>query len=77
MWITIPTFFTAALKVIVQMNGVFVRFDRCIENLQRFCRPVMFHNEDPLYEASQPARGPTLSIATALAVAGTLDGRDR
>jgi hypothetical protein len=48
----IPSFFTAAMKSTVQMNGVYVRFDRCVENLQRFCRPVIFHNEDPLYEAS-------------------------
>lgn len=48
----IPSFFTAAMKTTVEMNGVYVRFHRCIENLQRFCRPVMLHNDDPLYGAS-------------------------
>ena len=49
---SIPSFIVAAMKTTVEMNGVFVRFNHCIENLQRFCRPVMFHNDDPMYEAS-------------------------
>lgn len=48
----IPSFVKASIKTTVQMNGLCVRFDRCVENLQRFCRPVMFHNDDALYEAS-------------------------
>jgi hypothetical protein len=49
---TIPSFLTAAMKLAVPMNGVLVPFNRSVENLQRFCRPVMFHNEDPIFDLS-------------------------
>lgn len=34
------------------MNGVLVPFRNCIDNLQRFCRPVMFHNENRIFDLS-------------------------
>lgn len=40
------------MKLSVPMNGIFVPFKRCIDNLQRFCRPVMFHNDDPVFDLS-------------------------
>jgi len=57
---TIPSFLTAILKTSVPMNGLYLPFDRCIANLQRFCRPVLFHNDDPTYEVS--ARGSSLLL---------------
>ena len=48
----IPSFIAAAMNTTVQINGLRVPFNSCVTNLQRFCRPVAFHNDDPLYEAS-------------------------
>lgn len=48
----VPSFLTAAMKTSVWMNGVLVPFNRSVTNLQRFCRPVMFHNDDPVFDLS-------------------------
>jgi hypothetical protein len=49
----VPTFIVAAEKTSVDMNGVLVPFRRCVENLQRFCRPLLLHNQGSEYELSQ------------------------
>lgn len=49
---SIPSFLTAAMKLAIPMNGVLVPFNRSLENLQRFCRPVLFHNDDPMFDLS-------------------------
>ncbi len=49
---SLPSPLIAAMKMSVPMNGVLVPFKRCIDNLQRFCRPVMFHNDDPIFDLS-------------------------
>jgi len=49
---SLPSTLIATMKLSVPMNGVHVPFRRCIENLQRFCRPVMFHNDDPVFDLS-------------------------
>ena len=49
---TIPTFLDSSLKTTVPINGVFLSFSKAIDSLERFCRPVFFHNDDPLYEVS-------------------------
>jgi len=48
----IPSFLTAAMKLSLPINGVFVPFKQSVTNLQRFCRPVMFHNQDPVFDLS-------------------------
>lgn len=48
----LPTPLVAAMKLSVPINGLFVPFKRCVDNLQRFCRPVMFHNDDPTFDLS-------------------------
>lgn len=48
----IPNFLSHTERTTVQINGIYVPFNKSIETLQRFCRPVIFHNEDPVYEAS-------------------------
>lgn len=49
---SLPSSLIATMKLSVPMNGVLVPFKRCIDNLQRFCRPVMFHNDDPVFDLS-------------------------
>lgn len=48
----LPSSLIAKMKISVPMNGVLVPFNRCIDNLQRFCRPLMFHNDDPTFDLS-------------------------
>lgn len=36
----------------IKINGLFVPLKGCITNLQRFCRPVIFHNDNEIFEAS-------------------------
>jgi hypothetical protein len=48
----VPSFLRAAVKLSVWMNGLLVPFNRTLVNLQRFCRPVMFHNDDPIFDLS-------------------------
>jgi hypothetical protein len=47
-----PNTLIEAMKLSVPTNGVHVPFKQCIDNLQRFCRPVMFHNDDPVFDLS-------------------------
>ncbi|MCP9630288.1 hypothetical protein NML43_24615 [Rhodopseudomonas palustris] len=48
----IPSFLVAAMKLSIQLNGIFIPFKQTVDNLQRFCRPLMLHNEDPLFDLS-------------------------
>ena len=48
----VPSFLTAKLKTSVLMNGVLVPFNRSLDNLQRFCRPVFMRNDDPMFDIS-------------------------
>jgi len=48
----IPSNLHAMMKVSVPMNGVHVPFNRCLDNLSRFCRPLMFHNDDAVFDLS-------------------------
>jgi hypothetical protein len=45
----VPSFMNAAIKLSLRINGVFVPFKCTIENLQRFCRPLMFHDVAPKF----------------------------
>lgn len=48
----IPSFLTAAMKLSVPINGVFVPFNQAVTNLQRFCRPLLFHNDCSVFDLS-------------------------
>jgi hypothetical protein len=48
----VPSFLAAAMKLSVWMNGLLVPLNGSVTNLQRFCRPVMFHNDDPVFDLS-------------------------
>ncbi len=40
------------MKLSVPMNGLLVPFKHVVNNLQRFCRPLMFHNDYPVFDLS-------------------------
>ena len=48
----VPSFLTAKMKTSILMNGVLVPFNRSIDNLQRFCRPVFMKNVNPTWDVS-------------------------
>lgn len=48
----LPNFITAAMKLSVPVNGVLIPFKNCVDSLYRFCRPLLFHNEDPTFDLS-------------------------
>jgi hypothetical protein len=52
MSIKLPSTLVATMKLSVPMNGVIVPFNRCLDNLSRFCRPILFHNDDPVFDLS-------------------------
>jgi hypothetical protein len=43
---------TAMEKTSVEMNGVWVRFNKVLDNMVRFCRPMAFYNPGSEYELS-------------------------
>jgi hypothetical protein len=36
----------------VEINGIYIRFNRAVDALVRFCRPLVFHNEETPFELS-------------------------
>ncbi len=49
---TLPPVLEAGLKVSVELNGLFMPFARALKSLERFCRPLLVHNNDSTFEAS-------------------------
>lgn len=49
---SLPITFHSMMKLRVRVNDIYVPFKSCVDNLQRFCRPVFFHNDNPIFELS-------------------------